>query len=437
MNHYFEGKVREQLQKYAQGAWYYIGHGQAFVDKGHTDPLDIYSPFELDRLLNEGDGNVQIFRSSMGADGEIATYDVEIFKQDDLKWILEYPMLAAGHLENVLNSILKEYARFDMPCAVSLTPSGFHVENKLLYDSDAYRALAAHGRISKSLEDKCTLNKVDSKQEHATPDKERAWAALGELFLYISLRVKQKTKSDMDIYIADSAYEGIALDLTCFTDPGYMRDMRMPWSAWQKQLTKAWKYGGLDFTRGIGALTCIPLGNLSYKDGVEIMFDRNKVIEYSHFADTTLPDGSAGWLRVFEEYKKTSLARFADDFHNTPINWKKCMKFDVYSLSEGVADIFRKPDPKLLQPICIRAFCSEMMERGYHPKFIAGVLSHRFFRKIVNAPGQRDNLYWKKYDAETRTGYYTLVYTAEKAIAMDSHKNLARSVDTEFEVGVT
>jgi hypothetical protein len=91
-------------------------------------------------------------------------------------------------------------------------------------------------------------------------------------------------------------------------------------------------------------------------------------------------------------------------------NYKRA-KFDN-SLNFEIRQWMELPNPTLLQPGNIKRMVEHLLDKGWHPKHIGGMLAGRY---EANDKGW-DKKYWSKYNTRTRANFWARTYAGLKMI---------------------
>ena len=214
--------------------------------------------------------------------------------------------------------------------------------------------------------------------------------------------------------------EAISVDLSMYGDPIHMRDVRTAFSTHQKHKVMRHKVGD-EIARNIPVQTCIPTGELSLKDRLEMRRHFQLTSEWAAASGPMkIPSANAGFLNLIDEYRKSRLFEFHRYFDSTehdPWNvWPRTYdKFDLRTIPPCVAFALQQPNPHLLKPTNLQALTRTLMGIGWHPKHIAGLVRSKFERPYGWEGG------WQKYDATTRADFYIRLFAGQIWTGLDQH----------------
>ncbi len=417
MKHYYAyPEVRKRILEFLGGdspenvtAVYLTGGERS--DAHHRNPLPTT---ELPTLWENG---LDIGRSLWDRESVIADLDIEYVNFDHPDEAYLWPERAFElqlPVEQVIAAILSDYNIIPLHL---LSGRGHHFIWRIHRLSGAFKQLARLGRVSPSLRQLYTQPHRPN-GEPVPAEMGDAFAGLGLLMEYLAHRIKMETAPLCDVPVELTAVEVgprrrgrelISLDLSEYGDPLSTRAFRVPFSPY----FKPWQQPELlnkDVAEILPPFFQIPLSGIKSSEGLQIMRDRDRVIELAHHVSTQIPDQSHSMPHLIQAYRKSALAEFHDWFysqeHHTPDEWPATYdRTPMEPLPSCARFIFEHPNDSLLRPGGIERCVRVMLSLGWHPRHIAGLIRSKFERDY-GWGGQ-----WAGYDPGTRADFYTRIFT--------------------------
>jgi hypothetical protein len=158
----------------------------------------------------------------------------------------------------------------------------------------------------------------------------------------------------------------------------------------------------------IPVMVMVPTQGAESHRVLRIMRDTNQAASWASQVSCRIPDGSEGTERLIEGYLDSEVRRFHDEYYavepEPPERWP--VTYDRLS-PDGLPGMARyaleHPNDALLRPDRVRQLMDALLDRGWHPRHIAGLLQSKYERNYGWL-----NL-WYVYDAGMRADFHVRV----------------------------
>ncbi|MEY3481782.1 MAG: hypothetical protein RIQ71_2557, partial [Verrucomicrobiota bacterium] len=125
-----------------------------------------------------------------------------------------------------------------------------------------------------------------------------------------------------------------------------------------------------------------------------------------------IPDQTTGTEHLLHHYLGSDLRKFHEFYHSAqhddPRRWPETYDHTpLNDLPGGARDALRRPNDLLLRPVGMKNVTRSLIQRGWHPRHIAGLIRSKFERDY----GWGDE--WKDYSPALRADYYTRIFAGE------------------------
>ena len=407
---------------------YLSGVGESFKsDRVSEEYYFIPSRRSFLKLLDSG---VDIFRAVWDRSSTLGILDIEYFNLDYPAEAYFNPHRTFYLLEDICQRIEKIFRRFGIPYLQIMTGQGYHYSFRVSHDGKAHNQLAALGNVNDSLALKYASPK--GRLPHSVPAQSaRAFDAMGRLMEYVSHMVLSDMSTRTrgipvvctDLSPGNVSREAISIDLSMYGDPVYMRDIRCPFSTYQKHRYQKEKFG--ERAAGeIPPLAALPRSTkYTLDDLIGIRADLGLSQDYARHAGARIPEASAGIQALIKSYISSRLFRFHSYFdsqqHDSPALWPKTYdSFDPNTLPCCVAHCLQWPNDNLLKPTNLQALTRVLLKIGWHPRHIAGLVRSRL-EKDFGLGSQ-----WQMYDASVRADFYVRMFAGLIAAGIDTEADL-------------
>jgi hypothetical protein len=317
----------------------------------------------------------------------------------------------------------------------TVTGRGHHFAWNIDPGSSAFRRLARLGRVSPGLE-----------RTYAAPHPPdgqpvdlqfgRAFAGLALVMEYIAHRIMAEAQPLCSIPILPEAVdmgpqergrEIIVLDVSEYGDPLHTRAVRTPFSVY----LKPWQHPEMlnpEIEDRVPVMVMVPTQGWGTGQVIPIMRDVGRAATWAAQVSCRIPDGSEGTEQLIGRYLDSEVRRFHDEYYavepKPPERWPAT--YDRLS-PDGLPALARyaleHPNDTLLRPDFVRQLMGALLDRGWHPRHIAGLLQSKYERDYGWL-----NL-WYVYDAGMRADFHLRVLAGMIRMGRD------RVGSTQYEVG--
>ena len=419
---YYRNKdVRRRIKEFCGGnkfsCEYIVGFGEFLARNGYRRPLRLSNQQkDLAGMMEQG---LDLFRAVWDKKATLAVWDVEYFNLDTWHGLYRNQLLHFKLMEPVYQAIESVLAEYHISHINDSTASGYHFNSLIPFSSPVHRKLERIGHLEDTLRKKYSqvLGGDDKRIRQLSLRAGLGYSAIGRLHEFLCHLVIRRTQesSPLPVTISDAAVgrmargrEGMSLDITQYADPLYMRDIRTTFSTHQKHKVYLGKVGR-ETGRRMPVYATLPRNNLSFQELFELRKDLKKAASYAKECSGIIPDASAGWEQVINDYRESTLFSFHRDFdrvsHEPPERWKNTYwRLDLDALPPCAANSIRNHTWGLLNPTSIQNLCRVLFAIGWHPKHIAGLI-HSYYE---TKPGWKTD--WEKYHAETRANFWSRIY---------------------------
>lgn len=435
---YQDSNVRERIAEYCGGfaddpksftAEYLVGYGE-FLQWERASSKGFVSTAKegFDQILRKG---LDIFRSNWDRENTLGILDVEYFNLDFPGEPYYHPRHTFEKLEPLYQLILQVFSRFGIKPLVIMTGQGYHFSTQVSRRVKTELELEALGKIPSSLKGKYATPIGRRRHRYVSYRHGKAFAGMGRLMEYLAYLILKEASGSfsLPLVITDVAVEpgqfgreAVSMDLSMHGDPLYMRDIRCPFSTYQKHKVERYKAGEAIATR-FPIQVALPRGSLNLDDLLRIRFHFREAADYAAQVKTQIPESSLGFGKLIEEYKSSQLYDFHCTFdeakHGDHQTWSQTYgAFDPRRLPSCVRYCLDVPNDNLLKPTNIQLLTRVFLKLGWHPKHIAGLVRSRFEKDY--GWGRT----WKKYDAASRANFYVRLFAGLLAVGYDREKDL-------------
>jgi len=316
----------------------------------------------------------------------------------------------------------------------SITGRGHHFMWKSPLTGPAFEQLARIGRLSSSLE-RLYATPQPPDGEPVDPTVARAFSGLGLVMEYVAYTVLSESQSQCPLPVLPEAIdmgpqergrEIITLDISEYADPLHTRGLRIPFSIylkpWQRPeiLTPA-------IEGRVPVMIMVPSDTLDVEQVTPIMRDLGKAAQWASHASGLIPDCAHGMEQLVALYLRSEVRRYHDWFysmeHEPPEKWPFTYdRTPLADLPPHVRDILRTPNDALLNPGPVRQLVAVLLERGWHPRHIAGLIRSKYERNY----GWLNQ--WYVYNAGMRADFHARVLAGMIRMGYDQLTDLTAEV---------
>jgi len=409
------------------------------ISAAQREPL---LPAELFGQLDRG---LDICRSLADRDSLLAHIDIEYVNFDFPADAYLDPARAFALQEPLQMAVERVLGHHGIEPLHVLSGRGHHFVWRIARNSRVFNRLAAIGNAT-LLHDSLLLRRRDGLD---APSITSAFAGLGLLMEFTARVVMELAGPDTVIPIDMTAVEVgpsrrgremISVDLSEYADPLPMRTIRVAYSGYLKPWQQLQATGAGNLPR-IGPIIFVTLDGADLRDGIKAMRQPALAAELARRTSAQIPDHTTGTEHLLHHYLGSELHKFHDHFHaakhDDPHRWAETYDHTpLGDLPAAVQDTLRHPNDLLLRPVGMKTVTQALLQRGWHPRHIAGLIRSKFERDY----GWGDE--WKDYSPAMRADYYTRIFAgtgtsvaAEAAEIRDaeSHARMRRHEPTLVE----
>lgn len=412
VEYYRHPAVRRQIHRFVAKSRYIVGYGESEIWRGnskgfYTAPVD-----ELDRMLDCG---LDILLCMAQSDATLGLMDVEYYNPRYPGEAHLNPARVFRLLEPVYAAIQKVYRRFQISAVVDITGQGYHFWSRFPRGPE-HRMLEKLGQLEPSLEAAYARKNISGAAA-------RGFSGMGRLHLFLVAEVfreigarRRAGEKILPVYFSDIhppfGREAISIDLTTYADPIYMRDVRVPFSSYQKHKVLVDKVGKKNANR-IPVEIILPRQSadgrdLGLKESLRLRRHFRGAADLADSASTDLPDATEGWLRVIRVYKESKIGAF---FYFFDGGERLAPKFSYRDLPPCIRHALSPW--QLLEPTQAQAAVRVLDSMGFHPKQVAEL----FYRKYRRTP-------FGSYNPQRRAYFWVESYTALIHAGIDKKPDL-------------
>jgi len=421
---YKHPSVRQRIAEYCGGqdgdsraftAEYLVGYGECLLREGLSqDGFVSGSESAFFWILEKG---LDIFRSIWDHQSILSVLDVEYFNLDYPGEPYLCPDETFEKLEPLYGAVLTVFHRLNIIPLVVMTGRGYHFTSRICLGTETEQKLKGIGKVGASLAGKYATSS-GGRHRSVSHSYGLVFDGMGRLLEYLVHLVLKEVggKTSIPVVCNEVAVEpgrkgreAISLDLSMYGDPVYLRDIRCPFSSYQKHKIKKDEVGD-EVPERMPVLVVLPRRGLeSLSELLRIRQNFHEATEHATTGSTIIPDQSKGFENLIRSYKRSRLYQFHKYFdseeHNTFWDWGKTYdRFDSDTIPPCVSHALRVPNDHLLKPTNIQLLTRVLTAMGWHPKHIAGLIRSKFERDYGWG-----NL-WLKYDAGTRADFYVRTF---------------------------
>jgi hypothetical protein len=423
-DYYSDANVRARIVEFLGGTSL-AGASCHYLTTGDASDFQHRRPLPVGDLIELFDRNVDICRSLWDRLSLIADLDIEYVNFDHpAEAFLEPERIfdMQAPVERVVEKLLLKFGIVPLHC---LSGRGHHFVWRVRQDSATFAWLARLGHVPSSLWEMSARPHAPN-GEAVSPSLAAAFAGLGLVMEYLAHRVKELAAGRSGVPVELTAVEVggghrgremISVDVSEYGDPLHSRVMRVPFTFYLKPQYQSWQIGE-ELLRKLPGIFCIPLHEMSWREGIVAMRDPLMTSELAARASVGIPEFSEAMGNLVAEYEASTLAAFHAWFysveHHPPEQWLETYdRTPMNILPACVRTPLLDPNDLLLRPSSIRLITRVMLALGWHPRHIAGLIRSRFERDY--GWGSQ----WLDADPATRADFYTRLFAGLFATGRD------------------
>jgi len=387
--YYCDDAFKERMLEYIEDSVYLVGFGK-YLEKNHFQLYKSVRPTQLDWML---DRNLDGFTSVWQKNSYLIVLDLEYYNPFDYSEVFQDEEGVFGRMEGFCKAVEDILDGYGIEYIKLMTGQGYHYASRIREGTPAFEFIKKHGVCSETTHEK----NPDVPRDHNLMQD-----AIGKLMEFLYQKVFETYDGHLrpkDIRL-DSAM--MVMDLDQWADPLFMRDVRLAFSSHQKHImTKYINRMGSDWcAKNVPIGYSIPCDGLTLKERIGIRRNREKVIELAKRSDVHIPNGSEGWLRMFEDYVDSPL----NDFHKRfdSVSFQDVEALDTGRIPESCAHILE--DSTKVRWTEIKKICDKAYSEG-----IGAVETAKLFAELFMSHPQW-GIHWVEYDPEMRAKYWVRVF---------------------------
>lgn len=370
------------------------------------------SPGELFQRLDEG---LDICRSLWDRESLIAHLDVEYVNFDFPAEAYLDPARTFELQEPVAQAIRRVLDFYGIEALHVLSGRGHHFAWRIDRHAPVFGELARLGGKV------CGGGTLPLGGRGGGDELARAFAGLGLAVEFLGRLVIELAAPECPIPVDLTAIEVgpsqrgremISIDLSEYGDPLKTRTVRVPFSAYLKPWQQLYAVGEENISR-IGPIIFIPLDGVDIRQGMVAMRDPQAAARLAETISARIPDATAGTAALVGHYRRSALGRFHEYFnsarHDAPERWGAGYdRTPLVDLPEGARMALLFPNDLLLRPSGMRMVVDALLQRGWHPRHIAGLIRSKFERDH----GWGDQ--WTDYSPAMRADFYARIFSGRR-----------------------
>jgi hypothetical protein len=298
-----------------------------------------------------------------------------------------------------------------------LSGRGHHFVWRIHRASKVFARLGEAGRHTLT-QDSLVLRRRDGLD---APSITCAFAGLGLLMEFVARLVIELSSPETVIPVEMTAVEVapsrrgremISIDLSEYADPLPMRTIRVPYSGYLKPWQQSYAVGAGNLPR-IGPIIFVTLDVADLRHGMAAMREPKLAAALARDSSAAIPDQTNGTEHLLHHYLGSELKKTHDHFyaarHDDPRRWPETYDHTpLEALPAAAREALRHPNDLLLRPVGMKSVTHALLDHGWHPRHIAGLIRSKFERDYAWG-GE-----WKDYSPALRADYYTRIFAAER-----------------------
>lgn len=371
-------------------------------------------PEELFDRLEEG---LDICRSLWDRESLIAHLDVEYVNFDFAAEAYLDPARTFLMQEPVARAIRRVLGYHGIQPLHVLSGRGHHFAWRIDRKSEVFKSLAGLGKKA-FIGDPSPPSPRDGRDY---PVLAHAFAGLGLVMEFLGRLVIELARPDSEIPVEITAVEVaastrgremVSIDLSEYGDPLHTRTVRVPFSAYLKPWQQLYAVGSNNISK-IGPIIFVPVDGLDIRQGMVVMRDPGLAAQLAEKLSARIPDQTFGTASLIRHYRGSALRRFHEYFfssmHDAPERWVSTYdRAPLGGLPVEARNALMFPNDLLLKPTGIRSVTECLLDRGWHPRHIAGLIRSKFERDY--GWGHQ----WREYSPAMRADFYVRIFSSAK-----------------------
>lgn len=371
---------------------YISAYGLRLLDLMQKDHASLKT-FKLGWVL---DNALDVHRSVWDRESIIGALDIEYFSKNFPGEPYLNPERTFELMEPVYQAIKGSLESYGISPLIVTTGQGYNFDMRIGKQNALSSEMVSLGRVEPTLQH--IYEHPSPKRGRSVPEEDaRAYDTMGKLMEFLCHRVFQSLKDNPslaipvvigDIVCGNEMREAVSLDLSLYAHPIHKRSIRCPFSVYSKHIMKRNIVGDIVAER-VGDIFCVPrlTGDAEFSlDGILSMRrSAEEAIRQAEGVGASIPDQSAGFANLLEDYKQSALHEFHEEYDAVAIDrisaWsREHQSFDPDSVPPCISQVFRNPNPLLLQPTNLQTVVRVLTALGLSPKHIAVIICSKYMQ---------------------------------------------------------
>jgi hypothetical protein len=406
---------------------FYLGRPHDTIKPG----FNMVPPRELDVFLNN---EWDVARSLWDREWFIADLDIEYTNFDfPAEPFLDHHRTFALQ-QPVFFAVQRIFSAVGIEPLHAISGRGHHFVWKISLTSPAFEQLVQIGRLTPALEG---LYTSDQPPDNVPVGLRlgKAFSGLGLVMEYVAHRILSESQGECPIPVYPEAVdmgpqqrgkEMISIDISEYGDPLHTRGMRTPFSIY----LKPWQHVHMltpQIAGRIPVMVMVPRDDLTIEQATAVMRDLGEAAKVASHTNCLIPDCSLGMDGLTSLYLHSELREFHDWYYSEehdPIEqWPFTYdRTPTWRFPPYIRYILENPNDSLLNPGPVRQLIAFLLEEGWHPRHIAGLIRSKYERDY----GWLNQ--WYVYDAGMRADYHTRVMAGVMKMGLDNLADLHAGV---------
>lgn len=381
VEYYGDPAVRRRISRFVRRSSYIVGYGESELWRGNAKGFYTSKVSGLNQMLDRG---LDVLTCLHQNHATLGLMDIEYYNPRYPGEAHLNPRRVFRLLEPVYAAILNVYRRYDIPVLSVITGQGYHFWAGFPF-GPKHGELEALGALEPSLAAAYARKKIS--RETAL-----GFSGMGRIHLYLAGEIvkelaslRRRGRSVLPAYFSDIhppfGRDAVSIDLTTYADPIYMRDVRVPFSSYQKHrvlVDKVGRRNAMNIPVEILIPRNVPAGRaMDLEESLALRRHFRNAADLAAHADTRVPDATQGWLNVIAAYRASPLGAF---FYYMDEGIRRAPKFSYRGLPPCIRHALNPW--QLLEPTQAQAAVRVLDKMGIHPKQIAEL----FYRKYRKTP---------------------------------------------------
>lgn len=385
---------------------------------------ELHSPVDLQWFLER---KLDIARSIADRESLLMHLDVEYVNFDAPGVAYLDPMRTFELQEPVVRVIERVLMEWGIAPLHLITGQGHHFVWRVSLESKLARRIIALSPAPE-LVDACMERVGPGVASAVKRELQEAFSATALLMEYVAHKIKAEAVLACTIPVEITAVHGemgssgqreiVSLDISEYGDPLHTRMVRMPFTNY----LKPWLTGlarELGIEKELPQFKTLPLYEMDVRQAIHSRQDEADVLDLARRAGVRIPLQEEGTTKLLNDYLVSPLRQFHryyySTLHDPRETWQRTYDHTpLHQLPPSVQDLLLWPNDRLLKPAGIRLVTRTLLNRGWHPRHIAGLIRSKF-----ENPCYGWGVDWGDYEPATRADFYTRLFSGLFAMGIE------------------